>query len=191
MKAREDRDMYRPPVVAPVTPWARYIDSEMRAKGLSQTQAFERSREALGLGERSRTGFRPYLADREPDEREAAALASVWGPLPDAFKAAPASPAAVEAVGLSDALMALAESNREMARALAAFSEERAAWMKEIAELREAVAGLSAGSAPRRPAPEPAFGEIEREIEGLDAQGRPPSTSRPPRSDPRGGGPRS
>ena len=173
--------MYRPPVVAPVTPWARYIDSEMRAKGLSQTQAFERSREALGLGERSRTGFRPYLADREPDEREAAALASVWGPLPDAFKAAPASPAAVEAVGLSDALMALAESNREMARALAAFSEERAAWLQEIAELREAVAGLSAASRPstglaRRAA------DAQRGAARLDEQGRARSESQPPLS---------
>jgi hypothetical protein len=97
------RSMYRPPSKPPETPWARHIDRVMQREGWSQTKAFKVAREALGLGEESRSAFLPYLIDKEPDAEQAKALASVFG-WPDAedepkqTPPAPAEDPVVEAI---------------------------------------------------------------------------------------------
>jgi hypothetical protein len=51
----------------------------MQREGWSQTKAFKAARVALKLGEDSRSAFLPYLLDKDPDDGQAKALASVFG----------------------------------------------------------------------------------------------------------------
>lgn len=72
--------MYRPPSRSPRGAWARHIHEKRRDRGLSQSAAFELLYEGLGLSPRSRSAYLAIdMGDRQPNEREAAYLASVFG----------------------------------------------------------------------------------------------------------------
>lgn len=108
------RNLYHPPQSAPRTAWARHLDAYMRGNGLSVSGLYRLVYGPLGYSAESRTAFRPFLVDREPDEAQARALASVVG-WPDEPEPAPAPAPAPD---LASALLALAGE-------LAALREER------------------------------------------------------------------
>lgn len=122
---------YRNPSKQPRTAWAVHIDRYMREHGMSQQGAFEAARQALGLGPKSRAAFLPFLEGREPDTREAEALASVFGwPDPESDQPAEAEP------GLAAALTMLAQE-------LAALRVERRELVGRVTDLEMAVAALA------------------------------------------------
>lgn len=63
----------------PQTAWARHLDAVRIERDWSGTQMFEDAREALGLRPKSRTAFMSLLIDDEPNERQAKALAELYG----------------------------------------------------------------------------------------------------------------
>jgi hypothetical protein len=90
------RNRYHTPNVPPVTAWAKHLDAVARAEGLSQSGLFRKLRDAVALGPESRTAFRPYLVDKEPDADKARGLAAIVGwptePAPDLNPPAGADP---------------------------------------------------------------------------------------------------
>lgn len=109
-------------------------------------------REALEYGPDSRTAFRPYLVDKEPDEDDARKLAAIVGwppvetePQPDLVIGKPAD--------LATAILALTAE-------LTAMREERMELVGRVRDLEASVKGLVApsvegtgdGATPRAPA---------------------------------------
>jgi transcriptional regulator with XRE-family HTH domain len=122
---------YRPPSTEPQGRWARHIHAFRKANGWSQTRGFERTREALGLSEKSRSAYIDLdIGRREPKPEEAEALASVYGwPTEE-------EPEPTTEPTLAAALMALAGEIR-------AAREERATVEARLRGLEGAVALLA------------------------------------------------
>jgi hypothetical protein len=91
-----------------------------RAEGLSQSGLFRKLREAVGLGLESRTAFRPYLQDKEPDENQAKALAAIvgWPPEPET-KPEPDAPDDSLAAAIRDQSKAIRDNTAAVQQLLA------------------------------------------------------------------------
>lgn len=101
--------------------WARHIQAKRREWGWSQQHAFERLRDGLHLGPKSRASYvKIDEGGRQPTEDEAAYLASVFG-WPEDEAAEP--PAQADAI-LTAVNALVQELREERAALLAALSEQ-------------------------------------------------------------------
>ena len=128
-------NFYQRPSVPPTTAWARHLDAIGREKGLSQSGLAEWLHDAVGLGPKSRTAFRPYLQDKEPNADQAKALAAIVG-WPKAEPAARTDPLLGKPADLATAL-------RDLTLELAAWRTERAAWERGVLAALAATEGLA------------------------------------------------
>jgi hypothetical protein len=134
--------MYRPSSKPPQTAWARHLDGVRRERDWSATQLFEYVQGPLGLSPKSRSGILPMLSDTEPNERQAAVLATLFGaPEPEA-KPEPEP-------GLATALLELARTNAAMVAELSALRQERTETADRVEALERAVQQLAAQLAGR------------------------------------------
>lgn len=107
---------YRPSANEPATAWARHLDAVMRERGWSRVRLFEEVGAELGYAPKSRSGFLPLLADREPTPAQADVLRRHFGepaaiPEPESGKHTPDSGSIAELVAelrMQNALMATA-----------------------------------------------------------------------------------
>jgi hypothetical protein len=130
---------YRASANEPKTAWARHLDKVMRERGWSRVRLFEEVGAELGYAPKSRSGFLPLLADREPTEAQALILRRHFGePSPD-----PAADVAhTEAAGSID----LAAAIRELTTELRASRDERASMAARLAEVEAVLSTLVAAT---------------------------------------------
>jgi hypothetical protein len=118
---------------------------------------FRKLRDAVGLGPESRSAFLPYLADKEPDETQAKALAAIvgWPPEPETPASEP------EPTRAPDPVAAAIDRQTAVMQALVdGLLSERAADRRRIEDLERTVARLagarlseSGSAAPTAPRP--------------------------------------
>jgi hypothetical protein len=130
---------YRPSANPPVTAWARHLDGVMREQGWSRVRLFEEIGAELGYSPKSRSGFLPLLADKEPTAAQAAVLRRHFGdPAPLENPASDRTPEA----GSSD----LAAAIRELTTELRVAREERASMAARLAEVEAVLSTLVAAT---------------------------------------------
>ncbi len=113
-------NFYQRPNTPPTTAWARHLDAIAQEKGLSQSGLAEWLHDAVGLGPKSRTAFRPYLQGKEPTKEQAQALAAIVGwppaePNPPVIVKLPADPMERIAAAVEDIARTLASLQTDMA----------------------------------------------------------------------------
>lgn len=112
--------MYTATKDTPTTAWARHLDAIRRERRWSVTRLFEELYAELGYSAKSRTGIRPLLAGKEPDDRQAAVLRAHFGDPP----AEPVPPVAVKPP--LDPMERIAAAVEDIARTLASLQTDMA-----------------------------------------------------------------
>lgn len=108
------RRHYQAPQKPLVTAWARHLDARMRELNLSQTNVFELVRDELGYAPKSRSALHRVFSDKEPEPRQAEALARHFGMPPDF------SPPKPEPVAIDPVAAAIEAQTKVMSQQLAA-----------------------------------------------------------------------
>lgn len=123
---------YRPSASPPVTRWALHLDGVMRERGWSRVRLFEEVGGELGYSPKSRSGFLPLLADKEPTAAQADVLRRHFGEPPELQEPAPDSRAHGEGAG---------------SELVEAIRLQTAALLEQTTAMRELVAEIRAQSA--------------------------------------------
>lgn len=122
----------------PQTAWAQHLDRVRQDRDWSATQLFEDAHEALGLGPKSLTSFKPVLVAKPMPDKWAPILADRYGaPEPEPAKEEPGP--SLDVTGL---LVAVTRALEATAQTLTDVRLELRDARREAAEQREATAEL-------------------------------------------------